>query len=62
VISPVFPRGPLSLRSLGFLHDGHNPRRLRRRRIAPTLGRVAWVGRALAGLDQNLSRAACSSA
>jgi hypothetical protein len=55
VISPVFPRGPLALPSLGFLHDGLRPRRsgrerwAKRRRINP---RAA---------DQNLSRAACSS-
>jgi hypothetical protein len=55
VISPVFPRGPLALPSLGFLHDGQRPRRsqreswTKRRRISP---RVA---------NQNLSSAACSS-
>jgi hypothetical protein len=32
VISTVFPRGPLALPSLGFLHDGLVPRPRRRRR------------------------------
>jgi hypothetical protein len=54
VISPVFPRGPLALPSLGFLQDGlsardHRQRWARRRRMT------------LAAVDQNLSSAACSS-
>ena len=34
VISPVFPRGPLALPSLGLLHDGMNPRRGQHKRWA----------------------------
>jgi hypothetical protein len=55
VISPVFPRGPLALPSLGFLQDGLNRRRELRGRWAKGR-RMAYTG-----VDQNLSRAACSS-
>src|SRR5262249_37282616 len=55
VISPVFPRGPLALPSLGFLQDGLYPRKGQRNR---------WGKRrrlASAAVTQNLSSAACSS-
>ena len=55
VISPVFPRGPLALPSLGFLEDGLNPRRGNRERWARRR-RVPYTA-----VNQNLSRAACSS-
>jgi hypothetical protein len=55
VISPVFPRGPLALPSLGFLEDGLNPRRGQRERSARRRNLTR------AAVAQNLSSAACSS-
>jgi hypothetical protein len=55
VISPVFPRGPLALPSLGALHDGLHPRRGQRGRRAKRRKIMSYAA------NQNLSSAACSS-